>query len=319
MSPDIYLQTLDLLVGLIEERLEDRRGHSALVAGVCRQIAEGMGIAGSETQSILIAAHLHDLGLAKGAHVTAFDVAFDGSNRDSALETFLGPIDLLESVSLPQAVTEILRYRYERFDGKGIPDGLRGPDIPLGARLLAVGESYIDLTDNERNILGHRFDGDDACDVLAEHAGTAFDPVIVDWLCRVETGKATQTQVAAKGRHKERNAAGRLRTRGVSGSLQEMALPDVIQVLANGRKSGRLEVRSRGLHGELLFHQGSIHDARFGDVEGAEAVYGILRLTEGEFALEPGSTSTPVQDVIGIPTHHLLLEAMRRLDEDGLR
>jgi hypothetical protein len=43
-------------------------------------------------------------------------------------------------------------------------------------------------------------------------------------------------------------------------------------------------------------------------------VYGILRLTEGEFALEPDSG--PVEDVIGVPTHHLLLEAMRRLDEE---
>ena len=59
---------------------------------------------------------------------------------------------------------------------------------------------------------------------------------------------------------------------------------------------------------------GRIHDARFGDLGGAEAVYGILRLMEGDFALEPDSTA--VEDVIGIPTHHLLLEAMRRIDEE---
>jgi hypothetical protein len=93
-----------------------------------------------------------------------------------------------------------------------------------------------------------------------------------------------------------------------------MALPDLIQILANGRKDGRLEVRSGMLHGEMRFQQGSIHDARFGDLEGAEAVYGILRLTDGEFALEP--ETVPVDDLIGIPTHHLLLEAMRRMDED---
>ena len=102
--------------------------------------------------------------------------------------------------------------------------------------------------------------------------------------------------------------------RGVSGSLQEMSLPDVIQILANGRKSGRLQVSSGSLHGEMMFQDGSIHDAKFGDLQGAEAVYGILRLTEGDFALEPDDT--PVEDAIGIPTHHLLLEAMRRLDEE---
>jgi len=102
--------------------------------------------------------------------------------------------------------------------------------------------------------------------------------------------------------------------RGVSGSLQEMSLPDVIQILANGRKSGRLKVRSGTLEGELMFQDGSIHDSRFGDLTGAEAVYGILRLVEGDFELVPESRS--IEDVIGIPTHHLLLEAMRRLDEE---
>ena len=102
--------------------------------------------------------------------------------------------------------------------------------------------------------------------------------------------------------------------RGVSGSLEDMALPDVIQILANGRKNGLLKVSSGRLQGELMFQGGLIHDARFGDLAGAEAVYRILRLTEGDFALE--SDTTPVEDVIGIPTHHLLLEAMRRLDEE---
>jgi hypothetical protein len=88
----------------------------------------------------------------------------------------------------------------------------------------------------------------------------------------------------------------------------------LIQILANGRKSGRLLVTSGTLHGEMFFQHGSIHDATFGDLRGAEAVYGILRLAEGDFALEPDDT--PVEDAIGIPTHHLLLEAMRRLDEE---
>ena len=59
----------------------------------------------------------------------------------------------------------------------------------------------------------------------------------------------------------------------------------------------------------------SIHDAIFGDLTGADAVYGILRLTDGDFVLDP--EMAPVDDKIGIPTHHLLLEAMRRLDESG--
>jgi DNA-binding response OmpR family regulator len=126
---------------------------------------------------------------------------------------------------------------------------------------------------------------------------------------------ASAAVVAAKaGRMIANSRAKKPGGRGVSGSLQEMALPDLIQIIASGRKSGILKVSGAASQGELMFQGGSIHDARFGELAGAEAVYGILRLTEGDFTLEP--ETTPVEDVIGIPTHHLLLEAMRRLDEE---
>ena len=121
--------------------------------------------------------------------------------------------------------------------------------------------------------------------------------------------------VAAKaGRMIANSRSRKSGSRGVSGSLQEMALPDLIQMIANGRKSGILKVIAGASQGELMFQDGSIHDARFGELAGAEAVYGVLRLTEGDFTLEPMGAA--VEDVIGLPTHHLLLEAMRRLDED---
>jgi DNA-binding response OmpR family regulator len=102
--------------------------------------------------------------------------------------------------------------------------------------------------------------------------------------------------------------------RGVSGSLQEMALPDLIQIIANGHKNGIPKVRNGTSQGELMSQDGSIHDARLGERSGAEAVYGVLRLTDGDFRLEPQTALVP--DVIGLPTRHLLLDAMRRLDEE---
>ncbi|MFZ1865450.1 MAG: HD domain-containing phosphohydrolase [Polyangiales bacterium] len=314
VGADTYLQTLGVLVTLLEEPDEDRQGHSARVSRLCREICERIELTRAQIQPIITAAHLHDVGISRGLHVTAFEVACDRNRRERARETCLAPIRLFEPVPLPQIAVDALRHRYERYDGRGIPNGLSGDDIPLGARVLAVAESYDDLTENERNVLGCTLDVDDACAALAEHAGSTFDPAIVDSLRRTVGGEPMDTQVVCTARLLERKRNRRPQGRGVFGSLQEMALPDVIQVLANGRKSGRLEVRSGARHGEMRFQHGSIHDARFGELDGAEAVYGLLRLTEGQFVLEPGSA--PIQDVIRIPTHHLLLEAMRRLDEE---
>jgi response regulator RpfG family c-di-GMP phosphodiesterase len=426
VSPETYLETLSVLVTLIEQLNQDRGGHSMRVARVCKQLGERIRLTLAQVQGILIAAYLHDLGVSGSSHVTAFDVARDETKRDAARRIYTAPSRLLESVALPANAVDSLRHRFECFDGKGFPERLSGKDIPLGARVLAVAESYIDLTQNKANILGRRLAPEDACDALDRHKGTTFDPAVVDWLRHIVLGDemnmlstrhrvlvvdpdpeetaVLEVQFATQGYEVviDRSMEGALRTlqaekfdvvvsevrladgdgfellrrlresahgsvplmfltseraqasvnrglelgasdymvkpasaavvvakagrivgdappkktgaRGVSGSLQEMSLPDVIQILANGRKSGRLRVSSGTLHGEMMFQDGSIHDASFGDLQGAEAVYGILRLTEGDFALEPDNT--PVDDAIGIPTHHLLLEAMRRLDEE---
>ena len=428
VDPEVYLETLSVLVTLIEQLSRDRGGHSMRVARICQQVGERIRLTKAQVQGILIAAYLHDVGVSADSHVTPFDVALDEAKRDVARRIYTAPTRLLESVALPTIAVDALRHRYERFDGKGFPERLSGKDIPLGARVLAVVESYTDLTQSNENALGRRVTAEEACDALEPHKGTSFDPAVVDWLRHIVLDDGMQSQIlstrnralivdpdpeetavlevqfAGQGYEVaiERSVEGALRCldaetydvvvsevhladgqgfdllrriresahvkvplmfvtseraqssvnrglelgaadyvvkpasaavvvakasrviadsrtkkpggRGVSGSLQEMSLPDVIQILGNGRKSGRLKVSSGTLRGELMFQEGLIHDARFGDLGGAEAVYGILRLVEGDFELEPDMT--PVEDVIGIPTHHLLLEAMRRLDEE---
>jgi hypothetical protein len=92
-----------------------------------------------------------------------------------------------------------------------------------------------------------------------------------------------------------------------------MALPDVIQILSNGRKNGRLTIEAGGVDGEIHFGEGAIFDARFGGAAGEEAFYAMLLLTEGDFVLDP--SFRPARNVIQQSTESLLLEGMRRLDE----
>ncbi len=427
VDPQVYLETLNVLVTLIEQLNRDRGGHATRVARLCEQLGDRIRLTKAQVQGILIAAYLHDVGVSNESHVTPLDVASDEAKRELARRVYTAPIRLLEAVALPETALDALRHRYECFDGRGFPERLAGKSIPLGARVLAVAESYVDLTQSQHNSAGRRLAAEDACDMLDRHKGTTFDPAVVDWLRHIVLDDGMKSQllascnrvlivdpdpeetsvlevrfaeqgyevtierevrtalkrldaenfdlvvsevqltdgdgfdllrrmrenghtqvplmfltaardqssvnrglelgaadyvvkpasaavVAAKaGRIIEEARSKKPGGRGVSGSLQEMGLPDVIQILANGRKNGRLKVRSGGVHGEMMFQDGSIHDAVFGDLTGAEAVYGILRLTEGDFALDPDMD--PIEDRIGIPAHHLLLEAMRRIDE----
>jgi len=89
----------------------------------------------------------------------------------------------------------------------------------------------------------------------------------------------------------------------------------VVQILFHGRKSGRLTLSSSGKKGEILFSEGQIFEATFGDVENEEAFYEMLCLTAGDFELDPNHV--PGERKIQLNPESLLLEGLRRLDESG--
>jgi len=117
--------------------------------------------------------------------------------------------------------------------------------------------------------------------------------------------KAMLDQRAANSSSKE--------SRGVSGSLQEMSLPDMIQVLSQARKTGSLRIRSKGESGQVDFAEGGVVDAALGERLGEEAINQMLKFTEGDFAFDP--TTKPTSRRISQSTDAILLEGMRRLDE----
>jgi len=102
-------------------------------------------------------------------------------------------------------------------------------------------------------------------------------------------------------------------TRGVSGSLREMGLPDMVQVLFHGRKSGNLKIRSPEGAGAIHFVDGNVVDAAWRELRGEDAFYAMLKIGDGEFALDPSFRAA--ERVIHQSSEALLLEGMRRMDE----
>jgi CheY-like chemotaxis protein len=101
---------------------------------------------------------------------------------------------------------------------------------------------------------------------------------------------------------------------GVSGSLREMSLPDMVQVLFHGRKSGSLKIRAReGRGGEIHFADGNVVDAFWGEIRGQDAFFAMLKVVDGEFSLDPSFRASG--RMIHQSSEALLLEGMRRLDE----
>lgn len=102
---------------------------------------------------------------------------------------------------------------------------------------------------------------------------------------------------------------------GLTGELQAFGFAEVVQYLQIGRRSGELRLEPPGETGSIIFEDGEARDARFRGLEGEAAFYALARLTHGRFELLPLKEAP--RRTIETPTVHLLIEAMRRRDEEA--
>jgi len=153
-------------------------GHGRRVARYTRLIAEAMGLPEAEMGSVSEAALLHDLGkigipdriLTKAEGLTIGEFALVQKHPAAGA-------DILHSIPPLRRHAMAVRYHHERFDGSGYPDGLRGTDIPLAARIIAVADAFDAMSSNRSYRSG--ISADRALDEIAQVAGSHFDPEIV--------------------------------------------------------------------------------------------------------------------------------------------
>jgi response regulator RpfG family c-di-GMP phosphodiesterase len=191
------IQTIDVLVGLLE--LSDRffGGGTHQVARLVRAVAEDMRCDARTLEEILLATLLRDIGRA-GLERTVLDEEqiFEDGQRERMRSHVTGSLRLLEHIDFPWKIVPIIRHHHERYDGTGYPEGLRGREIPIGARVVAAVDAYVAMV-SERP---HRpsLPPDVAQDELMRQAGRQFDPEVVEILLRVlEKGRT-----AGEGRKK---------------------------------------------------------------------------------------------------------------------
>ncbi len=137
------LSTINALIKALEERDSGTKGHTERVTIFSGKIAERLKLPKEEVEKIILAAKLHDIGkigikdsiLLKNEALTdaEYQIIKDHCKMGWGI---LAPIKSLASI-LP-----MIYHHHERYDGQGYPDGLKGDDIPLGARVIAVADTF---------------------------------------------------------------------------------------------------------------------------------------------------------------------------------
>jgi putative nucleotidyltransferase with HDIG domain len=165
---------LHQLAGALEGQDVYLNGHSRRVARHATMIARGLGLPNEEVARIRAAAAVHDVGklrtpksiLNKPGRLTdeEFDVIKRHPVDGAAMVAALGDAEL----------TRIVRHHHERLDGAGYPDRLQGEEIPLGARIIAVADTFDAITSARpyRDAAPHQ----KAIDILRKEAGAQLDP-----------------------------------------------------------------------------------------------------------------------------------------------
>ena len=174
-------ETLFRLAKAGEYRDEVTGAHVARIGLFSRQIAEALGLSESECDLIEQAAPLHDIGkigipdklLLKPGDFT------EDEREDMKSHTIIGYEILKGSPSkYLQMGAQIALSHHEKFDGTGYPYGLKGEDIPLSARIVAVADVYDALTSNRP--YKNAWPIERALNFLQQYKGTYFDPACVD-------------------------------------------------------------------------------------------------------------------------------------------
>ncbi len=164
---------------IVEIRTMLSPGHSERVARLGLELSKVLGLPPDEGKAILVAGFLHDLGKVR----VRKDVMTRGGKFSEEKLALLKKHpewgnDLLEDVEFSWGVKDIILHHHERTDGSGFPWGLRGEEIPLGARIIAISDVY-DLLMSPRH--EWKIDtGAEVLDIMEEEMKGKFDPELFD-------------------------------------------------------------------------------------------------------------------------------------------
>ena len=175
----MYLETVTALAAAMEAKDQYTASHADSLAAMAVAVGSRMGLTDAELRMLQYAAVLHDIGkigipgniLNKPAALTREEF------ETMAQHTIIGE-RIISRIDYLVPIARIIRSAHERWDGTGYPDGYRGEEIPLASRILLVCDAFDAMT-TDRPYRG-ALPVETALSELARHAGTQFDPRVVD-------------------------------------------------------------------------------------------------------------------------------------------
>ncbi|MCK4607191.1 MAG: HD-GYP domain-containing protein [candidate division Zixibacteria bacterium] len=173
----LYLEIFDSMAKEVDRKDHYTKGHSDRVASLALLLAKELGLRSNMLKTVTAAALLHDIGktrvddsiLKKASRLSAEEFQKIKKHPESG-------IDMLRGKEFPWDIKPSILHHHEKLDGSGYPLGLKGEDIPLGARIICVADVFDALTSDR--VYRSAYTTEKALAIMAEESGTTFDPVL---------------------------------------------------------------------------------------------------------------------------------------------
>ncbi len=176
---EVQLATIEALAQAIEAKDRTPRGHPRRMQVYAEGLARGLGMSEAEVRGVATATLLHDIGnLAVPEHIlTKAGKVTDEEFERIKIHPRVGA-EIIESVPFPYPVAPYILHHHERWDGRGYPAGLRGEEIPLGARVIAVVDCFTSMLTDRPYRPARPYA--EAIATLRENGGSTLDPRAVE-------------------------------------------------------------------------------------------------------------------------------------------
>ena len=163
------------------------QGRSENVAQLAMTMGRVLGLTAIETGNLWLAGIVHDVGEKNIAgEILNKPGSLDKDERQQVESHVESSVKIIEQTSFPPAISQIVAQHHERLDGSGYPTRLKGEEIILGARILAVADVY-DALISERPYRA-AFSEDDALSFMKSKKDLLFDPAVIDALFKIIKG-----------------------------------------------------------------------------------------------------------------------------------
>jgi putative nucleotidyltransferase with HDIG domain len=179
-----YDVTLEALGDALDLKDSETEGHSKRVTAYTIALARAMGISPAEIKVIARGAFLHDIGkMAIPDDILRKPAALSPEEQETMREHCDRGFHILRKIPFLAEAAEIVFCHQEHYDGSGYPRGIRGGEIPIGARIFAVADTLDAITSDRPYRRASSFDA--ARQEILRCSGTQFDPSVVEVFLKI--------------------------------------------------------------------------------------------------------------------------------------